>query len=163
MKSLSEIDTVSKRASRAIGFSWGISEEVGKNMRMLEIFGLPGLKNLNDYYKSKKNEKFKNLKIISKENKFNDIKLCPIITGTSFLDQIKTLEILGEVIFEKIAYPILFLPFVSRASEIIGKRILLRLDDKEFLLNLNNNIYSNFFKNDILKLADNISIKFAEN
>jgi hypothetical protein len=163
MKSLSEIDTVSKRASRAIGFSWGISEEVGKNMRMLEIFGLPGLKNLNDYYKSKKNEKFKNLKIISKENKFNDIKLCPIITGTSFLDQIKTLEILGEVIFEKIAYPILFLPFVSRASEIIGKRILLRLDDKEFLLNLNNNIYSNFFKNDILKLADNISIKFVEN
>jgi len=163
MKSLSEIDTVSKRASRAIGFSWGISEEVGKNMRMLEIFGLPGLKNLNDYYKSKKNEKFKNLKIISKENKFNDIKLCPIITGTSFLDQIKTLEILGEVIFEKIAYPILFLPFVSRASEIIGKRILLRLDDKEFLLNLNNNIYSNFFKNDILKLANNISIKFVEN
>ena len=163
MKSLSEIDTISKRASRAIGFSWGISEEVGKNTRMLEVFGLPGLKNLNDYYKSKKNEKFENLKIISQKNKSNDIKLCPIITGISFLDQIKTLEVLGEVIFEKIAYPILFLPFVSRASEIIGKRILLRLDDKEFLLNLNNNIYSNFFKNDILKLADNISIKFAEN
>ena len=163
MKSLSEIDTVSKRASRAIGFSWGISEEVGKNMRMLEAFGLPGLKNLNDYYKSKKNEKFKNLKIISQKNKLNDIKFCPIISGVSFLDQIKTLEILGEVIFEKIAYPILFLPFVSRASEIIGKRILLRLDDKEFLLNLNNNIYSNFFKNDILKLANDISIKFVEN
>ena len=163
MKSLSEIDTVSKRASRAIGFSWGISEEVGKNMRMLEAFGLPGLKNLNDYYKSKKNEKFANLKIISQKNKFIDSKLCPIITGISFLDQIRTLENLGEVIFEKIAYPILFLPFVSRASEIIGKRILLKFDDKEFLLNLNNNIYSNFFKNDILKLADNISIKFVEN
>ena len=53
MKSLSEIDTVSKRASRAIGFSWGISEEVGKNTRMLEVFGLPGLKNLNAYYRSK--------------------------------------------------------------------------------------------------------------
>ena len=163
MKSLSEIDTVSKRASRAIGFSWGISEEVGKNMRMLEAFGLPGLKNLNDYYKSKKNEKFANLKIISQKNKFIDSKLCPIITGISFLDQIRTLENLGEVIFEKIAYPILFLPFVSRASEIIGKRILLKLDDKEFLLNLNNNIYSNFFKNNILKLADDISIKFVEN
>ena len=163
MKSLSEIDTVSKRASRAIGFSWGISEEVGKNIRMLEIFGLPGLKNLNDYYRSKKNEKFENLKIISQKNKFNDIKLCPIITGVSFLDQIKRLEILGEVIFEKIAYPILFLPFISRASEIIGKRILLKFDDKEFVLNLNINIYSNFFKNDILKLAENISIKFMEN
>ncbi len=163
MRSLSEIDTVSKRASRAIGFSWGISEEVGKNMRMLEVFGLPGLKNLNDYYQRKKNEKFENLKIISKNNKFNKVKFCPIITGTNFLDQIKTLENLGEIKFEQIAYPILFLPFVNRASEIIGKRILLKFDDKEFLLNLNNNIYSNFLKKDIIEIADNISIKFIEN
>ena len=41
MKSLSEIDTTSKRASKAIGYSWGISEEVGKNIRLLEMFGLP--------------------------------------------------------------------------------------------------------------------------
>ena len=37
MKSLSEIETVSKRSSRAVGYSWGIAEEVGKNIRMLEI------------------------------------------------------------------------------------------------------------------------------
>ena len=49
MKSLSEIDTTSKRASKATGYSWGISEEVGKNIRLLEMFGLPGVKNLNDY------------------------------------------------------------------------------------------------------------------
>ena len=54
MKSLSEIDTTSKRASRAIGYSWGISEEVGKNIRLLEMFWLPGVKNLNDFYKKKK-------------------------------------------------------------------------------------------------------------
>ena len=51
MKSLSEIDTVSKRASRAIGFEWGIAEEVGKNIRMLEMLGIPGIKNLNSYYR----------------------------------------------------------------------------------------------------------------
>ena len=51
MKSLSEIDTVSKRASRASGFDWGIAEEVGKNTRMLEMLGIPGIKNLNYYYK----------------------------------------------------------------------------------------------------------------
>ena len=45
MRSLSEIDTTSKRASKAAGYSWGISEEVGKNVRMLEMFGLPGIKN----------------------------------------------------------------------------------------------------------------------
>ena len=45
MKSFSEIDTTSKRATKAIGFSWGIAEEVGKNIKLLELFGLPGLKN----------------------------------------------------------------------------------------------------------------------
>ena len=52
MKSLSEIETAVKRASRAVGFSWGVSEEVGKSIRLLELFGLAGIKNLNQYYKA---------------------------------------------------------------------------------------------------------------
>ena len=51
MRSYSEIETTIKRATKAKGFSWGISEEVGKNIRLLEMFGLPGLKNLNQYFK----------------------------------------------------------------------------------------------------------------
>ena len=163
MKSLSEIDTTSKRASRAIGYSWGISEEVGKNIRLLEMFGLPGVKNLNDFYKKKKEQQFENLNLISKDNKAAKSEFCPIIVGTSFLDQIKSLESLNEIKFEKIAYPLLFLPFVSRASEINGKRLLLKLDEKEFLLNFNNNIYSNFLKNEIIKIANVVLIRFLEN
>jgi len=163
MKSLSEIDTTSKRASRAIGYSWGISEEVGKNIRLLEMFGLPGVKNLNDFYKKKKEQKFENLNLINKNNKTAKSEFCPIIAGTSFLDQIKSLENLNEIKFEKIAYPLLFLPFVSRASEVIGKRLLLKLDEKEFLLNFNNNIYSNFLKNEIIKIANVVLIRFLEN
>ena len=163
MKSLSEIDTTSKRASRAIGYSWGISEEVGKNIRLLEMFGLPGVKNLNDFYKKKKEQQFENLNLISRDNKTAKSEFCPIIAGTSFLDQIKSLENLNEIKFEKIAYPLLFLPFVSRASEVIGKRLLLKLDEKEFLLNFNNNIYSNFLKNEIIKIANVVSIEFLEN
>ena len=163
MKSLSEIDTTSKRASKAAGYSWGISEEVGKNIRLLEMFGLPGVKNLNDFYKKKKEQQFENLNLISKDNKTAKFEFCPIIAGTSFLDQIKSLENLNEIKFEKIAYPLLFLPFVSRASEIIGKRLLLKLDEKEFLLNFNNNIYSNFLKNEIIKIANVVLIRFLEN
>ena len=163
MKSLSEIDTTSKRASRAIGYSWGISEEVGKNIRLLEMFGLPGVKNLNDFYKKKKEQQFENLNLISRDNKTAKSEFCPIIAGTIFLDQIKSLENLNEIKFEKIAYPLLFLPFVSRASEVIGKRLLLKLDEKEFLLNFNNNIYSNFLKNEIIKIANVVLIKFLEN
>ena len=62
MKTLSEIDTTSKRATRGAGFSWGIAEEVGKNMRLLELFGLPGIKNLNQFLKDYKKKK------ISKSN-----------------------------------------------------------------------------------------------
>ena len=59
MKSLSEIETTSKRASRAAGFSWEIAEEVGKSIRLLELFGFPGIRNLNLYYENKKKKTLK--------------------------------------------------------------------------------------------------------
>ena len=163
MKSLSEIETISKRASRAAGYSWGICEEVGKNIRLLEMFGLPGIKNLNDYFDKKKEQKFESLKLINAENKTTKLQYCPIISGTSFLDQIKSLEKLNEIKFERIAYPLLFLPFVSRASEVIGKRLFLKLDNNEFLLNFNISIYSNWVKKDVIETARLVSARFLEN
>ena len=163
MRSLSEIETISKRASRAAGYSWGICEEVGKNVRLLEMFGLPGIKNLNDYFDKKKEQKFENLRLINVENKSTKLQFCPIISGTSFLDQVKSLDSLNEIKFEGIAYPLLFLPFVSRASEVIGKRLFLKLDNNEFLLNFNNNICSNFLNNKIIKAANFATIRFLEN
>ena len=59
MMSFSEIETVSKRASKAIGYSWGISEEIGKSIRILEMFNLPGISTLNQYFKKIKNRKYK--------------------------------------------------------------------------------------------------------
>ena len=162
MRSFSEIDTAVKRASKGIGFSWGISEEVGKNIRLLEMFGLPGLKNLNQYYKVFKEKKFQNLTLVSKENS-SKIPYCPIIAGTNFLDQVNNLEELEEIKFDNLGFPILFIPFVSRASEILGKRIFLTIDEKEFLLNFNQSIYSNYLNSDVLEKSDQIKIKFIEN
>ena len=51
MYSFSEIETISIRACKAAGYSWGIAEEVGKSIRSLEMSGLPGIKNLNLYFK----------------------------------------------------------------------------------------------------------------
>ena len=162
MKSFSEIDTAVKRATKGVGFSWGISEEVGKNIRLLEMFGLPGLKNLNQYYKIFKEKKFQNLTLVSKENS-SKIPYCPIIAGTSFLDQVNNIEELGEIKFENLSFPILFIPFISRASEVVGKRIFLTIDEKEFLLNFNQSIYSNYLSGDILEKGDQIKIKFIDN
>ena len=163
MRSLSEIDTVSKRSSRAAGYSWGISEEIGKNIRLLEMFSLPGIKNLNDFYKKKKDLKLEELTLIKEKNETSKSKFCPIIAGVSFLDQVGNLKNINEIQFTNIAYPILFLPFVSRASEVIGKRIHLKLDDKEFIMNFNNSISYNFFKSEIIELSEVISINILEN
>ena len=163
MRSLSEIDTVSKRSSRAAGYSWGISEEIGKNIRLLEMFSLPGIKNLNDFYKKKKGLKLEELTLIKEKNETSKSKFCPIIAGVSFLDQVGNLKDINEIKFTNIAYPILFLPFVSRASEVIGKRIHLKLDDKEFIMNFNNSISYNFFKSEIIELSEVISINILEN
>jgi hypothetical protein len=61
------------------------------------------------------------------------------------------------------AYPLLFLPFVSRASEVIGRRLLLKFNDSEFLLNFNHNIYSNFLEKKIITIANIVSIQFLNN
>tara|TARA_Y100000590_G_C15310822_1_gene860073 strand:- start:30 stop:641 length:612 start_codon:yes stop_codon:yes gene_type:complete len=163
MRSLSEIETISKRASRAKGFSWGTSEEIGKCIRLLELFSLPGLKNLNQYLKNYDQNNFKQLKLVSKNNNSDGKYHCPISSGVSFLDQIKILDKHKTIEFNKIAYPLLFLPFVSRASETLGKRIFIKLDEKEFILNFNQSVFSNYLKNDIWENANNISITIMEN
>ena len=163
MRSLSEIETAVKRASRAVGFSWGSSEEVGKSIRQLELFGLQGIKNLNQYYKDKAIKEFEDLNLIREKNEASLEAYCPIILGISFLDQIKSLESFKTIKFKKIAYPILFLSFLSRASEISGKKIHAIFDQTEILLNLNVNISSNFLNQEMPKFANEIEIKFIKN
>ena len=163
MKSLSEIDTVSKRAGKASGYSWGEAEEIGKNIRLLELFGLPGLKNINSFFKLKQKQKFEHLRLLSQLNKSQKYQLCPITIGIGLMDQIKNLEKYENISFVNVSHPLLFLPFVSRASEIIGKRIFVKMDDKDFLLNFNLNIYSNFLKNEVVTDCKLISVKVIEN
>ena len=163
MRSLSEIETAVKRASRAIGYSWGVAEEVDKSVILLELFSLPRIKNINQYFIDKKVKKFENLNLIIEKNLTASEPFCPIILGVSFLDQIKTMESLKKIEFTNIAYPILFLPFLSRASEIIGKKIHIKFDQKEILLNLNVNIYSNILNQELKVIANNVEVKFLEN
>ena len=162
MISFSEIDTTVKRATKAAGFSWGIAEEMGKSISQLEMFGLPGLKNLNQYYKIYKDKKFQNVSLISKSN-ISKISYCPIISGINFLDQVFTLKELIEIDFENLAFPILFIPFLSKSSELVGKKIYLKIDEKKYLLNFNQSIFSNHLDVDIIEKANKVKIIFVEN
>ena len=163
MISLSEIETTVKRASKAAGYSWGVSEETGKCIRLLELFSLPGIKHLNEYFNEKNNSKFENLNRISENNPSINNPYCPISLGVSFLDQINLLENLKKIEFKNVAYPIIFISFISRSSEVIGKKIYVKIDEKKILLNLNVNISSNFIDQEFPKKADTIQVNLLEN
>ena len=163
MKSLSEIETTVKRASKAAGSSWGVSEETGKSIRLLELFNLPGIKHLNEYFNQKNKSKFENLNLISETNYSSNNPYCPITLGVSFLDQINVLEKLKKIEFKNVAYPIIFISFISRSSEIIGKKINVKIDEKKMLLNLNVNIISNFIDQEFPKIANTIEVNLLEN
>ena len=164
MQSFSEIDTTSKRASKAAGFAWGVAEEIGKNIRNLEIFGMPGIKNLNLYLKKIKKTSTEKPKKIEKENTPKSKEFCPIFCGMAFLDNCKKIENLKKIKFYNVSYPLLFLPFLSRASNVVGKKILVQYENNNFLLNFDKSIlFNNINNNKIITKTKKISIEFLEN
>ena len=48
-------------------------------------------------------------------------------------------------------------------QNITGQRLFLKLDNNEFLLNFNNNIFSNFINNEIIKMGNIVTIRLLEN
>ncbi len=162
MISFSEIETTVKRATRSVGFSWGISEEMGKNIRLLEMFGLPGVKNINQYFKIYNSEKFENINIFTRSN-VSKKHYCPITAGINFFDQSTVISDFGQIEISNLAFPLLFIPFISRVSEILGKRIYIKIDNKEFLFNFNQSIYSNYLSGEIVEKSEKIILQFIEN
>jgi len=163
MITFSEIETTTKRASKAAGFSWGVAEEIGKSIRSLELFGLPGIVNLNQYLKKIKKKHPTKIAKIEKENKTDDKELCPIYSGVAFLDRCLELEKLKSLKFYNLSYPLLMLPFVSRASEIMSKKILVQFDNSSFLLNFDKSIFSKNIEKQVQSLSKVVSIEFIEN
>ena len=163
MMSFSEIETTAKRASKAAGFSWGIAEEIGKSIRSLELFGLPGIINLNQYLKKIKKKHPKKITKIEKKNKTKDKELCPIYSGIAFLDRCLELEKLKSLKFYNVSYPLLMLPFISRASEMMSKKILVQFDKSSFLLNFDKSIFSKDIEKQAQSQAKIVNIEFMEN
>ena len=162
MRSFSEIETISKRASRGAGFSWGVSEEIGKSVRLMEMFGLPGILYLTSYLNQIGNHNYQKITIISADNISNNIPYCPISVGLNFMDQVHNLEKIDKINFSNLAYPLLIVPFLSRSSEIIGKKILLNLENFKFLFNYNQSIFSNF-DNSLIEKTTKFFISFNQN
>ena len=164
MQSSSEINTISKRAARAVGYSWGVAEEVGKCISSIEMFGISGVENLNNYFKTIKGIEPEGPNQIEKTNKLNDKSLCPIYTGLKLIDNYKSVDEIKELQFINLDYPLLLLPFVNKLSYLIGKRIEIAIDDINVECNLNACVLADHqIKSLIIKKANTVKINILEN
>ena len=164
MRTSSEIETISKRASRAAGYTWGISEEVGKCIKSLELYQISGLENLNEYLKKIKNLEPQGPRKIEQKNILNEGNFCPIHTGVALMDASSRVMDLKSLSIQSLDFPILLIPFLNRISYKIGKMIEVKFDEIEILLNLNNYISSNSdLRKKILKSTEHLTINVIEN
>ena len=164
MRSSSEIITVSKRATKAAGYSWGIAEEVGKNIDVLELIGIAGIQNLKSYLSDIKTKTPIGPDVIESQNKIDNESLCPILTGICLIDDFKNIEILKEINFYNVSFPLLMIPFISRLSFLIGKRVSIEIDEYYFKFNLDKYMFSDSDINSlILENAKNVKIEVFEN
>ena len=164
MRTSSEIETTSKRATKAAGFPWGIAEEVGKNIKNLELLSISGIENLSLYLELAKGIEIFGPKEISAENNIAPNSFCPFYTGSALLDSANKVEEIKSLTLHSINFPILLIPFINRLSDRIGKKIKLQVDEHTFLLNLNKFISTNSnLKGLIIEKAKIVKIEIQEN
>ena len=164
MRSSSEIITVSKRATKAAGYSWGVAEEVVKNIDMLELIGIAGIEYLKSYLRDIQKKTPIGPNAIELQNKIDNECLCPILTGVCLIDDFKRVELLKEINFFNVSYPLLMIPFISRLSFLIGKRVSINIDEHVFRFNLDKYMFSDSDVNSlVIEKAKNIKVSTSEN
>ena len=164
MRSSSEIITVSKRAAKAAGYSWGVAEEVGKNIDILELIGIAGIENLKSYLRDIQKKTPIGPNAIELQNKIDNECLCPILTGVCLIDDFKKVELLKEINFFNVSYPLLMIPFISRLSFLIGKRVSINIDEHVFRFNLDKYMFSDSDVNSlVIEKAKIIKVSTSEN
>ena len=128
------------------------------------MFGIRGVENLNNYFKTIKDIKPEGPKQIEKTNKLNDKSLCPIYTGLKLIDDYKSVDEIKILKFIKLDYPLLLLPFINKLSYLIGKRIQVSIDDINAECNLNTCVLADHkIKSSIIEKANTVTISILEN
>jgi len=120
--SLSEIETLSRKAARGAGLSWGLAEEAGKAARWLTAAGLPGPEVLADLLTRNDGADYETLcPVEAKEGQWvaRGGTLCPLISGAALCDNAPTLGS-GDLTLGRTAAPMLLLPYLDAAARQCG-------------------------------------------
>ena len=152
MHSLYEIETTVKRSAKSQGLSWGVSEEIGKAVRVLEQSGLQGLesfKNIIDYG-------FDNLIKLSDINQKETSDLCPIHFGIFFQDQSHLKEMHQTFEFKSLQEPLICIPFLIKAAK--KNLIYFHIHSDNLKISITPSEITSIDRNKIPNLVNNFSI-----
>ena len=156
MHSLYEIETTVKRSAKSQGLSWGISEEIGKSIRILEQSGLRGLesfKNIVDFG-------FDNLTKLTDINQKTTTHLCPIHFGIFFQDQSHLKEMHQTFKFESLKEPLISIPFFIKAAK--KNLIYFHIHSSEISISITPGEMTSVNQNQIPTSINNFSIKVTQ-
>ena len=152
MHSLYEIETTVKRSAKSQGLSWGVSEEIGKAIRVLEQSGLQGLesfKNIIDYG-------FDNLIKLTDINQKETSNLCPIHFGIFFQDQSHLKEMHQTFEFKSLQEPLICFPFLIKAAK--KNLIYFHIHSDNLKISITPSEMTSINQNKIPNLVNNFSI-----
>ncbi len=121
--SLVEIRTLSMKAARGAGFSWGLAEEAGLAVRWLQARGMPGVQALAQYLEQC-------------EMSGIDPDKCPLQNGAGVSDGASPEE--GEL--GNIRTPLLLIPFVAQSLAVPSCR--LQCGDQQFTISKDGYLFS---------------------
>lgn len=118
--SLNEVEALAKKAARGAGYPWGLAEEAGFATRWLCARGFDGasaLLALLNYFEHKALSDIA-LVMAGRNWRSSGKVLCPLITGSAFLDRIFEMPEPGSLTFISVQSPHLLIPFVARGSDV---------------------------------------------
>jgi len=114
--SLNEIDVHCKKAARGAGFEWGHAEEIGKVIRWLAMYDLPGVSVFASYLT---NLEFRTNKYQAQNSATEKLKkkedgngICPVLKGAYLCDQ-SSIELPENITIQNLKSPLLLLPYLA--------------------------------------------------
>ncbi|MEB8387380.1 DUF3726 domain-containing protein [Rhodobacteraceae bacterium KMM 6894] len=132
--SLNEIGSLTRKAARGAGFSWGMAEEAGRAARWLAGVGLPGPEALADLLEATDGMAHGMLcpsDPTTKDWRASGGMLCPIAAGTALCDMAGALAQARTL--REVVQPLLLVPFVADAAGVSGRAQALTWPDAAFL------------------------------
>lgn len=120
-----EAATLIKLAARGVRYPWGLSEEAAHAVHWLIDRQLPVLELFSVLFAWADEREFSTLILQPDKTPWQSSRneLCPLVCGAAIIDTASSLLSVNSITLNKVVCPMLLLPFLSEASQVLEKPI----------------------------------------